>query len=231
MLRNEDVYHHISAPYDVLVSKEDRFNNIPRAITDITTLEGKNVLDIGAGTGRLTRMIAPHVSSIQAVDFAADMLKLNAVKLVELGLDNWKTTVADLRELPVKDQEFDLIVAGWSICYVASSNSPDWKENLKLFFSEVRRVLKPGGKIIIFETMGTGVEKPNPPHFLLPYFESLERDFGLQKKVIQTDFHFDTVEQAETLCRDFFGDEVGDDINRKESPIVPSWTGVWWSRL
>ena len=131
----------------------------------------------------------------------------------------------------MKDQEVDLIVAGWSICYVASNDSPEWKENLKRLFTEVRRVLKPSGTIIIFETMGTGVEEPNPPGFLIPYFESLENDFGMQKRIIQTDFHFDSVEQAEKLCRDFFGDEVGDEINRKLSPIVPSWTGVWWLTL
>ncbi|RAP21073.1 hypothetical protein C2W64_03656 [Brevibacillus laterosporus] len=32
--------------------------------------------------------------------------------------------------------------------------------------SEIKRVLRPGGTAIIFETMGTGYETPHPPAFL-----------------------------------------------------------------
>ena len=41
--------------YDLLVSAEDCDGALPPALNDIRSLAGANVVEVGAGTGRLTR--------------------------------------------------------------------------------------------------------------------------------------------------------------------------------
>jgi ubiquinone/menaquinone biosynthesis C-methylase UbiE len=76
LLRNDDIYDYISTKYDLLVSKEDYLNNIPRALFEIADFNNKDIADLGAGTGRLTCMVAAQSKSMVAIDFAADMLKV-----------------------------------------------------------------------------------------------------------------------------------------------------------
>lgn len=228
LLRNDDVYGYISTPYDLLVSKEDYMNNIARTLFEIADFNNKDVVDLGAGTGRLTCMVAPQSNSILAVDFAVDMLKVAANKLTQMKLSNWKTSTSDLRKIPVDDQSIDIVIAGWSICYLGSSNHQDWTENLNQVMNEINRVIRPNGMVIILETLGTGNEEPSPPESLIHYFKALEEDYGFRHKTIRTDYQFDSVEQAEELCRDFFGNEIGDRIKEEQLRKVPECTGIWW---
>ena len=62
--------------YEALISREDYQGNIPRAIDEIIHVEGLDVLDLGAGTGRLTLMLAPRVKLIRAFDASAEMLRV-----------------------------------------------------------------------------------------------------------------------------------------------------------
>jgi ubiquinone/menaquinone biosynthesis C-methylase UbiE len=161
LLRKSDIYEYVSGPYDLLVSKEDYMNNIPKALFEIADFHQKDVVDLGAGTGRLTLMAAPLSRSVTAVDFAADMLKVAANKLSRMGLANWKTVVSDLRQIPLEDQCADIVMAGWSICYVSSSSQPDRKQNLLQVMNEIDRILRPNGTVILLETLGTGNESPH----------------------------------------------------------------------
>jgi ubiquinone/menaquinone biosynthesis C-methylase UbiE len=135
LLRNDDIYEYISTSYDLLVSKEDYLNHIPKTLFEIADFNDKDVADLGAGTGRLTCMVADQAKSIVAVDCAADMLKVTANKCSQKGLTHWRTAVSDLRQLPLEDQSIDIIIAGWSICYLGSSNHKEWKENLTLIMN------------------------------------------------------------------------------------------------
>ena len=156
------------------------------------------------------------------------MLRVTADRLREVGLSNWSTEVADHRNLPLADRSADLIVSGWSVCYLASSNDPDWERNLADVIGEIRRVLRPGGTAILFETMGTGYETPNPPDFLRPYYDSLERDYGFSHRWIRTDYEFEDIGQAERLSRFFFGDELADKVVRDSLVRLPECAGIWW---
>lgn len=156
------------------------------------------------------------------------MLRLTASKLTQMNLKNWKTSVSDLRQLPLEDHSFDIVMAGWSICYLASSNNNEWSDNLSQVLNEIIRVLRPNGTIIILETLGTGNEQPAPPDFLQSYYTKLEQEYGFKHKAIRTDYEFDSVEQAEEVCRDFFGDSLADRIKEEKMRIVPECTGIWW---
>ncbi|WP_314590169.1 class I SAM-dependent methyltransferase [Paenibacillus terrigena] len=234
-LRSTEVYAlPVAERYDALITKEDRAKNIDYFLGNVCAGAGKDldVLDLGAGTGRLSCIIAPHVRSITALDASEGMLKRAEAKLAGTGLQHIRVQVADLRErLPLEDQSVDLVMAGWSICYLASESNPQQELHLKQLMQEIRRVLRPQGKVMILETLGTGHAQPEAPDFLANYMRVLEKEYRLTKTILDTSFAFDSVQQAALLCRDFFGYSVGDLIDRDNSPIVQSWTGIWFGEL
>jgi len=226
----------VAERYDALIMKEDHAKNIDYFLGNVIADAGGavqlDVLDLGAGTGRLSCMAAPHARSITALDASEGMLEQAEMKLAGTGLQRVRVQIADLRErLPLEDQSVDLVMAGWSICYLASESNPQHELHLKQLMQEIRRVLRPHGKVIILETLGTGNVQPEAPSFLANYMRVLEEEYHLTKTIINTSFMFDSVQQAAALCRDFFGDVVGDQIEQENSTVVPSWTGIWCGEL
>jgi SAM-dependent methyltransferase len=108
------------------------------------------------------------------------------------------------------------------------SNIPHWESNLDEVVREIKRVLRPDGTAIIFETMGTGFETPNPPDFLLPYYATLVDKYGFSHRWIRTDYEFDDILQAERLSRFFFGDELANRVLEQNLVRLPECAGIWW---
>ncbi|MFB9329829.1 class I SAM-dependent methyltransferase [Paenibacillus aurantiacus] len=229
---HEQIYAREADMYEQLVAREDRERQLERTLHSIVPeLAGLDVADIGAGTGRLACMLAPLVRSVVAIDRSPAMLEVAQRRLGGTGFSNWVVRTGEHHRLPAADASVDLVTAGWTICYEASASLPEWKLRLEAILREARRITRPGGLMIIFETFGTGCEQPNPPEFLTAYYRELEQTYGFDHTWIRTDLQFESVEEAERLCRFFFGDELAEDVRVKGSPIVPECTGVWWKRL
>ncbi|SDW59273.1 class I SAM-dependent methyltransferase [Paenibacillus sp. CF384] len=229
---HDQIYQSEAERYDKLVSFEDVNHNLLHTIKRIVpALTESAVLDIGAGTGRLTTMLAPIAASITATDASGAMLEVASSKLSSLGLSNWKTAVARHDELPLGNSSVDLVTAGWTICYATSCNVEGWRSNLSVIMDEIRRVMKPGGTCIIFENFGTGSSVPNPPDFLTAYYAALENEYGFEHEAIRTDYHFETVEDAVSITNFFFGDWLSTQVQASNSPVVEEWAGVWWKRF
>ncbi|MGG4455640.1 class I SAM-dependent methyltransferase [Brevibacillus porteri] len=225
MPNHEQIYKNQAEQYDLMISRQP---SLLAVIEEITPIKGQDVIDLGAGSGRLTSVLAPHVKSILALDASAAMLEVNAQQLTQAGLTNWKTNVADHRELPADDNSADVIVAGWTVCYLTSSEVPNSELHLEKIIQEMKRVLRPGGTIVIMETMGTGYETPHPPEFLTHYYSLLENKYGFSHKWIRLDYQFKDLAEAEQLSRFFFGDELADRVAREKLVTLPECAGVWW---
>jgi ubiquinone/menaquinone biosynthesis C-methylase UbiE len=222
----KEIYAQHADQYELLVSREDYQQNILKAIGQIAPLEGRDVVELGAGTGRLTTMLAPLVRSIQAFDASQHMLDLAAAKLERSGLRNWAAAVADHRSLPAGDQVADIAISGWSICYTVVWHPQTWRDELGRALAEMRRVLRPGGTIILLETLGTGYETPHPPDDLLAYYAFLEQA-GFAATWIRTDYQFRSPYEATTLTRFFFGDALAEQVAEQQLTILPECTGIW----
>jgi ubiquinone/menaquinone biosynthesis C-methylase UbiE len=103
---------------------------------DIAFPESSRVLDVGCGTGVLTRVLVqwPRVASVTGVDPAASLL--NRARELASDLSNVSFQEADGRSLPFEDAAFDVVVFDSTLSHV-----PDPKRAL----AEAFRVLRPGG--------------------------------------------------------------------------------------
>jgi ubiquinone/menaquinone biosynthesis C-methylase UbiE len=224
------IYQTEADRYEALIQREDYQQNIPRAIDEIIPVNGLQVLDLGAGTGRLTLMLAPRAKSIRACDASAAMLRVCRARLQASGLANWQVLVADHRRLPVPDHSADLVTSGWSVSYLAVWHPEHANEQLDQWLAEMQRVLRKAGTVILFESLGTGNEAPVRLEHVEPAYQWLDAN-GFQSKSIRTDYQFESLEEAEELSRFFFGDELGDKVRRNDWVILPECTGIWWRRI
>ena len=76
--------------------------------------EGRRVLEIGAGTGRITEALARVAPSVVAVDYAPAMLRRAAARLAHLK--NVQLLLADARALPLSGA-FDLIALPYRVIH------------------------------------------------------------------------------------------------------------------
>jgi ubiquinone/menaquinone biosynthesis C-methylase UbiE len=221
------IYAQHADKYEELVAREDYQGNIQRKLAGIRALDGLVVFELGAGTGRLTRQMAARADCVYACDGSHHMLDVAADMIKEAGLRNCHLAVADHRALPVRDGVADVVVSGWSICYTVVWHPRVWQRELGLTLAEMRRVLRPGGTMIILETLGTDQETPHPPEELVPYYRYLS-EMGFQYTWIRTDYRFESRVEAEALTRFFFGQPMAGKELDDGRTILPECTGIWW---
>jgi ArsR family transcriptional regulator len=104
--------------------------------------------DLGCGTGRLAEALAPCVRRVVAVDESAAMLTAARKRLA--GVDNVELRSGSLEALPIERHELDVAVLCLVLHFVLEPAR---------VFEEVRRVLKPGGRVLIIDLTPHGREE------------------------------------------------------------------------
>ena len=100
-------------------------------------VDGRRILDAGCGSGPLAAELRARGATVTGFDSSAEMVKLARKRLGE----DADLCVADLdRPLPFADSTFDDVVASLVLHYLR-----DWTGAL----AELRRVLKPGGRLVL----------------------------------------------------------------------------------
>jgi len=110
-------------------------------------------LDTGCSNGIITNSLAPLFRSVIGVDI--DMTAMQAIKKTENS--NTSYVFGDAMSLPYPEESFDAIVCSQTYEHVPSSD---------ILFSEIDRVIKPGG-VLIFS--GPNKTFPIEPHYYLPF--------------------------------------------------------------
>lgn len=216
----KQIYATQAAAYDAMVSREDYQGNLWTALRHIRDFSGLRVVDVGAGTGRITRLLAPHIEQITAVDLSPHMLKQANLQ---------ETAVADACYLPFQSSIADGAIAGWALGHSVGWYPDTWQTVIGQAIASMQRILRPTGSLILIETMGTGTETAVAPHAgLAAYYAWLETDLGFAHTTIPTDYQFTSVAEAIELTQFFFGDALAEKIQQQQLTILPEFTGIWW---
>jgi ubiquinone/menaquinone biosynthesis C-methylase UbiE len=232
MVDYREIYSTRADAYDLLVSREDYQGNIAPALQAIRPFEGLSVVDLGAGTGRMTRILIPYVDSIIALDVSIHMLGKARENLGRLNSQNWNLIQADNRKLPVADHVIDVAIAGWTLGHFTGWYTNSWSSKIDQCLREMNRLLRPGGTIMVLETLGTGRESPQPPSDALArYYDYLQDAFGFRMTWIRSDYHFKSLDEAIYLSRFFFGEDLANKVAGDGSTTLPECTGIWWLHL
>lgn len=102
------------------------------------------VLDVSTGAGHTAMTLAPHVARVVAVDLTPEMLAVAGRLAAGRGLRNIEFREADVRRLPFADGLFDIVT-----CRTAAHHYPDLAQAVH----EMARVLRPGGRLVISDTI------------------------------------------------------------------------------
>ncbi|MBE7653895.1 bifunctional demethylmenaquinone methyltransferase/2-methoxy-6-polyprenyl-1,4-benzoquinol methylase UbiE [Tenacibaculum finnmarkense genomovar finnmarkense] len=105
----------------------------------------KQILDIATGTGDLALMMAGlNPDRIVGLDISAGMLAVGKQKIAKANLtDKIEMIVGDSEKMPFDNDTFDAITVSFGVRNF---------EHLDKGLTEIRRVLKTGGKLVILET-------------------------------------------------------------------------------
>jgi ubiquinone/menaquinone biosynthesis C-methylase UbiE len=111
----------------------------------VATTPGADVLDMGCGAGHASFAVAPHARSVTAYDIAPPMLATVEAAARERGLGNIRTQQGAAERLPFADASFDWVVSRMSAHH--------WRD-VPQALAEVRRVLRPGGRVLFIDIAG-----------------------------------------------------------------------------
>jgi ubiquinone/menaquinone biosynthesis C-methylase UbiE len=114
-------------------------------ITDSLRLNKEfRVLDVAAGTGHLSRAIAPHVKAVVAIDITPEMLDTAREEITKSNLNNILLEEGSAEKLPHEADRFDLVVSRLAIHHFK-------KPILQL--REMVRVCKPSHSVGIIDLL------------------------------------------------------------------------------
>jgi SAM-dependent methyltransferase len=221
------IYERDAERYQRLVAAEDGAGELPRALGQVVALRGARVVEVGMGTGRVTRILLDAGASVLGYERSAAMV---AVARRLLG-QRFDVVVADVREAELPVNGADLALAGWCLGHFCEWFGDDWQAEIEGVLQKMWGALDPGGTLVLIETLGTGGDMAHPPNAeLAAYYRLLENDWGMQRRELRTDYHFESVEAARESIGFFFGAELESRVAERGWRVVPEWTGLWWKK-
>ena len=129
-----------------------------KAIMQLTELNPKMILDVATGTADVAIM-ASHLlkaEKITGIDISNGMLEVGRNKIAKLGLqDTIELLNGDSEAINFTDNSFDAVTVAFGVRNF---------QQLAKGLSEIKRVLKPGGKLVVLE-----FSKPKMPFVRIAY--------------------------------------------------------------
>lgn len=224
-----EIYAGHADRYDELVSREDWQGNLGRHLLETFDFDGKRVLEFGTGTGRVTALYADRAAEVVCFDRSAHMLE-RARHSLRAHADKLEFRLLDNTEIGTLAEQADVVIEGWSFGHRALDVEDPVVAADELVEACLAQ-LRPGGVLILIETLGSNVDAPVAPLPQLEvFYRALEQRHGLRRDVVATDFRFDSVAQAARAFGFFFGEEAVVGIGSRGDGVIPEYTGVWSGR-
>jgi demethylmenaquinone methyltransferase/2-methoxy-6-polyprenyl-1,4-benzoquinol methylase len=116
-----------------------------KMLAELRSLSPKTILDVATGTGDVAIMAAKMLKpeKVTGIDISEKMLEIGRKKITKLLLNNKiDLLLGDSEAINSADNSFEAVTVAFGVRNF---------ENLEKGLSEILRVLKPGGKLVILE--------------------------------------------------------------------------------
>ncbi|MBP1931245.1 methyltransferase domain-containing protein [Ammoniphilus resinae] len=138
---NEDVQLKLSNSLEIRAADPHMKQIINTYLSEVKWVDGMRVLDVGCGTGAITRELAKQRDRIEVIGIDPSPIFVEKAKSLTQN-ENITYLVGDGKSLPFPGESFDAVVFHTVLCHVSSP---------ELFLREAYRVLKKGGQLVIFD--------------------------------------------------------------------------------
>ena len=118
-------------------------------IRAIELKESDGVLEVAAGTCACGRSIAPFVREVTCLDITPEMLQIGKEAAQKQGLTNMKFVVGDATEISLEEKSYDVVISRLAFHHMLHPER---------VFSEMKRMLKLGGKLVLIDMEATKEE-------------------------------------------------------------------------
>lgn len=115
-------------------------------IRNICAVGTEHTLEVAAGTCICGRAIAPYVKDVVCLDLTEEMLEQGKRMAAQDDIHNISFVTGNATNLPYEDETFDLVLTRLSLHHFTEPEIP---------FHEMKRVLKKGGKLVIWDMEAT----------------------------------------------------------------------------
>ncbi|MCD1286119.1 class I SAM-dependent methyltransferase [Brevibacterium sp. GP-SGM9] len=149
-------------------SLANAYHERPAMLALAGEVAGRSILDVGCGSGALSEALRERGASVTGIDASAGMLALARLRLGE-DIELYRVDLND--PLPFDDGMFDDAIASLVLHYLE-----DWEPAL----AELRRVLRPGGRLLVsvdHPIIAYTIREPRPDYFATTSYE-FDWEFG-----------------------------------------------------
>ena len=143
LLRAEETFGNAAAAY-VTSAIHASGDDLAELVRLAACRPADHALDVATGAGHVALALAPRVAHVVATDLSARMLAVAHDFITSRGVGNVTFVTGQAGKLPFVDHAFDLVT-----CRIAAHHFPD----VRLAVSDMRRVLKPDGRVIIIDNI------------------------------------------------------------------------------
>ncbi|VDO86783.1 unnamed protein product [Heligmosomoides polygyrus] len=153
---------HFAPPKNDSLTLEQALSDLHRRIGQRLRLAaGMSCLDLGCGIGGVMRDLAPTQATLVGITIAANEVEIGNNELRKLGIDsNCRLIEGDCHDMPLDNASYDAAYAVYSLKYFPQLDG---------VMKEVSRVLKRGGRFLVYDLIKTEKYDPsNESHAEIP---------------------------------------------------------------
>lgn len=200
-----NIWHHPQV-YEVENRAVDRAGAITALMESLAPWEGRDLLDIGCGTGFHLPLFAAKARAVTGVEPHGDLAALARRRVRRL--DNVTVAHGSAAALPLPDESVDVMHARWAYFFGPGSEPG---------LAELDRVMRPGSRAFVIDndptrsTFGDWFRRGYPQ---VDYVETAAfwADRGWRRHGVEMAWTFDTREDLESVVRIEFPANVAEEI-------------------
>jgi SAM-dependent methyltransferase len=189
--------------FDLMARAIDPDGHIPTAMHSVAPIEGKTVLDVGAGVGDRTVVYAQIAAHVYALEPDPKALPILRGRIKSSGASNVTVVPGSADDIPLEEDSVEVAYATWAYFF-----GPGSEPGLQ----QVERVVRPGGDIVVVQNYGHDELSRiwTPTEAECEAWPAWFEAHGFACQVVDTTWRFRAVDEAVAVLEFLWGQRARD---------------------